>query len=176
MSDHVSDEEVKRVAKNSKEFVSHLSELNKQFFQWIDQHIKKNPCILISPCIRDYEKHLAELTKEYAKKIDSKDNTAPSENIENKMSPPPNKSAEKMADSKGLLSGVFANTSSAGSGTFSFGGNQPFKFNEEKNTDTTSEKESTNTSKPGGFTFGSTQPSSFSFGGSTGVGSTFGSG
>merc|ERR1711936_506771 len=48
--------------------------------------------------------------------------------------------------------------------------------NEEKKTDTTSEKESTNTSKPGGFTFGSTQPSTFSFGGSTGVGSTFGSG
>ena len=176
MSDHVSDEEVKHVAKNSKEFVSHLSELNKQFFQWIDQHIKKNPCILISPCIRDYEKHLAELTKEYAKKIDGKDTTAPSENIENKMSPPPNKSAEKLADSKGLLSGVFANTSSAGSGAFSFGSNQPFKFNEEKKTDTTSEKESTNTSKPGGFTFGSTQPSTFSFGGSTGVGSTFGSG
>ena len=77
-----------------------------------------------------------ELTKEYAKKIDSKDNTAPSENIENKMSPPPNKSAEKLADSKGLLSGVFANTSSAGSGAFSFGSNQPFKFNEEKKTDT----------------------------------------
>ena len=66
--ERVSDEEIKRVASNSKEFLTHLSALNKQFFEWIDQHIKKNPYILISPCIRDYEKHLAQLTKEYADK------------------------------------------------------------------------------------------------------------
>ena len=176
----VSDEEVKRIASNSKEFLSHLSALNQQFFQWIDQHIKKNPYILISPCIRDYEKHLAELAKEYADKKDEKKdeiNSSP-ESVEKK--PTVLTSPEKQPPTKGLLSGIFGNSATTATTTstekFSFGSSQPFTFGQEKKSDSSASKDSAATAASG-FSFGSTGPttSGFTFGSATGAGSTFGS-
>lgn len=184
VSDRVSDEEVKRVATNSKEFRSHLSELNKQFFQWIDKHLKKNPYILISPCIRDYEKHLAELTKEYANKKDDVEENA-EQDAKNviKEETAIIKTSEKSPAPKGLLSGIFGNPSTntkAETSNFTFGnGSQPFTFGQNKKDPTVGSESSTGTSASGGFSFGnppSGAPSSgFTFG-SSAVGSTFGSG
>ena len=182
--DRVSDEEVKQVARNSKEFLSHLSALNKQFFNWIDQHLKQNPYVLISPCIRDYEKHLAKLTKEYAENKD-----AGQENLEkspkNTEKEDKTVSSEKPAAGKGLLSGIFGNAASTtkpATSNFSFGNNsQPFTFGQEKTTDSKEVKEtSIGNSASSGFSFGNTSTSAstggFSFGSSTGVAPTFGSG
>jgi len=185
VSDRVSDEEVKRVASNSKEFLSHLSALNKQFFEWIDKHLKKNPYILISPCIRDYEKHLAQLTKEYADKKDEvKENINRTAKDAEKEDTPIIKSVEKIPAPKGLLSGIFGNpsgTTKPETANFTFGnGSQPFTFGQEKKKDSTAGSESSSTtSASGGFSFGNQSgaaSSGFSFGGSSAVGSTFGSG
>lgn len=176
--ERVSDEEVKRIANNSKEFLSHLSALNQQFFEWIDQHIKKSPYILISPCIRDYEKHLAELAKEYADKKD-KDEPEIKSSVNNEEKKETTiTSVEKPPPAKGLLSGVFGNAASTAAPTssFSFGGTQPFTFGQEKKSDSTSEKLST-AATTSGFSFGSSgaATSGFSFGGTSGTGSSFGS-
>jgi len=181
--ERVTDEEVKRIASNSKEFLSHLSALNKQFFDWIDLHIKKNPYILISPCIRDYEKHLAELAKEYANKADeTKEKIESPPKIDRNDEKPP-MSSEKPPQAKGLLSGIFGNSTStasnASTSNFSFGSSQPFSFSQEKkSSDSPSEKEST-TATTSGFSFGSSlaggASSGFSFGGTAGSGSSFGS-
>ena len=181
--ERVTDEEVKRIASNSKEFLSHLSALNKQFFEWIDQHIKKNPYILISPCIRDYEKHLAELAKEYANKSDETKEKIESPLKIDKNEDKPLTSSEKPPQAKGLLSGIFGNSTStatnASTSNFSFGSSQPFSFSQEKkSSDSPVEKEST-TAVASGFSFGSSlaggASSGFSFGGTAGSGSSFGS-
>ena len=181
--ERVTDEEVKRIASNSKEFLSHLSALNKQFFEWIDQHIKKNPYILISPCIRDYEKHLAELAKEYANKSDETKEKIESPLKIDKNEDKPLTSSEKPPQAKGLLSGIFGNSTStatnASTSNFSFGSSQPFSFSQEKkSSDSPAEKEST-TAVASGFSFGSSlaggASSGFSFGGTAGTGSSFAS-
>ena len=181
--ERVTDEEVKRIASNSKEFLSHLSALNKQFFDWIDLHIKKNPYILISPCIRDYEKHLAELAKEYANKADETKEKIESPPKIDKNDEKPPMSSEKPPQAKGLLSGIFGNSTStasnASTSNFSFGSSQPFSFSQEKkSSDSPAEKEST-TATTSGFSFGSSlaggASSGFSFGGTAGSCSSFGS-
>ena len=183
--DFVSDEEVKQVASNSKEFLAHLGALNKQFFDWIDQHLKKNPYILISPCIRDYKKHLAQLTKEYANKKDT-DQESSHDSLKNTDKEDTTTStAEKPAAVKGLLSGIFGNpasTTKTVTSNFSFGSNsQPFTFGQEKKIDSTEVKQaSSGNSASGGFSFGNTgtgvSSGSFSFGSSSGAAPTFGSG
>ena len=179
----VSDEEVKRIASNSKEFLSHLSALNKQFFEWIDQHIKKNPYILISPCIRDYEKHLAELAKEYANKEDESTDVNKSSPKNDVKQDTALTSSDKPPPAKGLLSGIFGNPTSTAATTttanFSFGSSQPFTFGQEKKADTTGTKEST-TVATSGFSFGSSTTGAstpgFTFGATTGTSSPFNSG
>ena len=163
--------------------MSHLSALNKQFFDWIDQHIKKNPYILISPCIRDYEKHLAELAKEYANKTDETKEKIESPPKIDKNDEKLSTSSEKPPQAKGLLSGIFGNSTStatnASTSNFSFGSSQPFSFKQEKKpSDSPAEKEST-TAATSGFSFGSSltggASSGFSFGGTAGSGPSFGS-
>ena len=184
--DRVSDEEVKQVASNSKEFMENLGALNKQFFDWIDQHLKKNPYILISPCIRDYRKHLAQLTKEYANKKDT-EKEKPLESFKSTDKEDTTTStAEKPVAAKGLLSGIFGNPASTTTknvtSNFSFGKNsQPFTFGQEKNADSTEVKQtSTLNTVSSGFTFGNAATGAstggFSFGKSSGTASTFGSG
>ena len=184
--DLVSDEEVKQVASNSKEFLAHLGALNKQFFDWIDQHIKKNPYILISPCIRDYKKHLAQLTREYANKKDTDKESSQDSLKSTDKEDTTTSLAEKPAAAKGLLSGIFGSPASTTTKTvtsnFSFGNNsQPFTFGQEKKTDSTEVKQtSSGTPAPSGFSFGNTgtgaSSANFTFGSSSGAASTFGSG
>ena len=147
-----------------------MSALNKQFFEWIEQHLKKNPYILISPCIRDYENHLAELTKQYASKADVvKEDAA---------------HTAKNVDTEATC--VFATakpaTAKPATANFSFGNtNQSaqFSFGQEKKSDS-SEKNafSSGSSAPGGFSFGKAAATSgnFTFSSSAGAASTFGSG
>ena len=183
--DLVSDEEVKQVASNSKEFLAHLGALNKQFFDWIDQHLKKNPYILISPCIRDYKKHLAQLTREYANKKhtdkeSSQDSLKSTDKEDTTIS-----LAEKPAAAKPLLSGIFGNPASAPpknvTSNFSFGNNsQPITFGQERKTDSTEAKQTSSGNPAAPFSFGNTgtvtSAPNFSFGSSSGAASTFGSG
>ena len=153
-----SDDEIKKIASNSQDFLSHLAALNKQFLAWIQQHVEKNPYVLLAPCLKDYEKHLNELTKEH-NKSDAKtdDNKATKEGATLGTFT----SVEaKVPANKGLLAGVFGPSSSTSSA-------KPFSFG-------ASETASGNTAASG-FAFGSSTPANFTFAAST-TGSTFGSG
>ena len=163
--------------------------MNKQFFEWIDQHLKKNPYILISPCIRDYENHLAKLTKEYAIKTDvaEKNTFQTAKTIDKVENTTGTVSSETVQAAKGLLSGVFetaplSNTKPTTANVSFSSNNQsvPFTFGQEKKSASSENNDfSSGSSIPGVFSFGkaATGSGNFTFGGSsTGAGSTFGSG
>ena len=41
-----------------KEYLANLKLLNQQLTSWINEHVKKNPCCVLTPIFEDYEKHL----------------------------------------------------------------------------------------------------------------------
>ncbi|KAL1122623.1 hypothetical protein AAG570_002950 [Ranatra chinensis] len=46
-------------------YLSRLRGLNEHFIEWIREHVeKKNPCCILTPVFRDYEKYLEEIRKE----------------------------------------------------------------------------------------------------------------
>ena len=47
----------------SREFLSHLKQLNKQVTAWLKTHVDKNPYVFLSPVFKDYERHLKDLEK-----------------------------------------------------------------------------------------------------------------
>ena len=49
---------------NEKLLVS-LATLNKQFCEWIKQHVDKDPYVVLTPCLKDYNTHLEELKKKH---------------------------------------------------------------------------------------------------------------
>lgn len=69
---------------NDVEFIANLTKLNKTVSTWITEHINKNPCCVLTPIFRDYEKHYEELeAKRKAKKAVNKSETPSSLNITN---------------------------------------------------------------------------------------------
>jgi len=49
----------------SREFLSHLKQLNKQVTAWLKTHVDKNPYVFLSPVFKDYERHLKDLEKKF---------------------------------------------------------------------------------------------------------------
>ena len=49
---------------NEKLLVS-LATLNKQFCEWIKQHVDKDPYVVLTPCLKDYNTHLEELKEKH---------------------------------------------------------------------------------------------------------------
>lgn len=46
---------------SEKEYVANLKALNETVTTWITDHVKKNPCCVLTPIFQDYEKHLKDL-------------------------------------------------------------------------------------------------------------------
>jgi len=46
-----------------------LVTLNKSVLDWIKKHVEKNPCIDLTPVVRDYEKHLSSIGEKYTSRI-----------------------------------------------------------------------------------------------------------
>lgn len=46
---------------NEKEYLANLKVLNETVTTWIADHVKKNPCCVLTPIFQDYEKHLKDL-------------------------------------------------------------------------------------------------------------------
>ena len=164
---HVSEDQIKKVASTSEEFLQHLSALNRQFSLWIQQHVEKNPYVLLAPCLRDYEKHLKTLTEEYQGKEEPKAKEKASE-ADKPMKGVPS----------GLLAGVFGQQAGGEPITnkqanFSFGSSSqtptaPFGFGGQDNKDTAH--------KPNQSIISTTVSSGFSFGNSPALSSATGSG
>jgi len=64
----VKDLHQKNISDNNREvetkddlYCSDLVALNKSVLEWIKKHVNKNPCIDLTPVIRDYEKHLHQI-------------------------------------------------------------------------------------------------------------------
>jgi nuclear pore complex protein Nup50 len=51
---------------NEKEYLANLKSLNETVTTWITDHVKKNPCCVLTPIFRDYEKHLKDLESKRA--------------------------------------------------------------------------------------------------------------
>lgn len=58
------EEEVK-----DEEYCLELISLNKCVLDWIKKHVDKNPCIDLTPVVRDYEKHLSNIGEKYQSRI-----------------------------------------------------------------------------------------------------------
>ena len=56
---------------NEKEYLASLKVLNETVTTWITDHVKKNPCCVLTPIFQDYEKHLKDLE---SKRSSSKEN------------------------------------------------------------------------------------------------------
>ena len=61
------DEEIK-----DKEYCLELVSLNKCVLEWIKKHINNNPCIDLSPVIKDYNKYLTDIGNKYKVRIHAK--------------------------------------------------------------------------------------------------------
>jgi len=46
-------------------YIQKLKSLNDSFLRWIDQHVRSNPCCILSPVFRDYDRHVDDLNKTY---------------------------------------------------------------------------------------------------------------
>lgn len=46
---------------NEEEYLSSLRVLNETVTSWVAEHVKKNPCCVLTPIFSDYEKHLKTL-------------------------------------------------------------------------------------------------------------------
>lgn len=42
-----------------------LKALNNSVSKWIEQHVSKNPCCILTPIFTDYEMHLADIEKKF---------------------------------------------------------------------------------------------------------------
>jgi len=82
------EEEVK-----DEEYCAQLVALNKSVLEWIKKHVNKNPCIDLSPVIRDYESHLTALEEQFKARTQAKkllttpepNHTSPATTSANKM-------------------------------------------------------------------------------------------
>jgi len=159
-----------------------FQDLNQQFAKWISQHVEKNPLVLLTPVLKDYENHLKEIQAKDKQASDGKATSPAAVNPKTIFSSKPeadDKSSSSpslpAADPKKPLLGAFFGkpvveaekekeapvTSSATSTTpssslFSFGSSKPptgtFSFG--SGGGATSTSATTTTSSTGGFSFG----------------------
>ena len=64
-------ESSEKESSSEKEYLASLRVLNESVTTWITDHVKKNPCCVLTPIFQDYKKHLTELES----KKDSKKET-----------------------------------------------------------------------------------------------------
>ncbi|ESO12977.1 hypothetical protein HELRODRAFT_155617 [Helobdella robusta] len=53
-------------AKSESSYQKEIERLNKSFLDWITHHINKNPCCILSPVFKDYNRYISELDMECA--------------------------------------------------------------------------------------------------------------
>merc|ERR1711981_1369675 len=117
----------------SREFLSHLKQLNKQVTAWLKTHVDKNPYVFLSPVFKDYERHLKDLEKKF-KPLESKQ--------------------------KPLLGAVFGSSeTNKNTEPVKFGTSSGFAFG---STGSADQAVSTNTKTTSGLAFGSSSSSSTS--------------
>lgn len=63
---------------NGKKYPPKLMRLNKDVADWIKSHVDKDPCCILTPIFRDYERYLKEIENETTDTTDKSDNIAQS--------------------------------------------------------------------------------------------------
>ena len=70
---------------SEKEYLASLRVLNETVSSWITEHVKKNPCCVLTPIFQDYEKHLKDLE---LKRKETKSKESTPKELENASKPP----------------------------------------------------------------------------------------
>jgi len=150
---------------NEKLLVS-LATLNKQFCEWIKQHIDKDPYVVLTPCLKDYNTHLEELKKKHgsfesvsASKTDNVTSSATSPEKKSDDTPAPAAGAPKLL---GAFFGGAGASAPAPKQTFGSGSTGFASLPAAKESVATSEaptlsfgSKTDSSSSSGGFAFGS---------------------
>lgn len=164
---------------NEKEYLASLKVLNETVTSWIADHVKKNPCCVLTPIFQDYEKHLKDLelkrkspTLKENKVLDTPKATPASSNLASKADERPTFGLPTVDTPRPSLNFFVSDSTPSKPPTLSFGSSTPaappstFSFKGASSSTATSPS-----SAPSLFSFTATKPvtttpmaSSFSFG------------